>query len=54
MTQERLTEYGVTLLRVSLGVMYLAHSILLELFPSALPVRRAISSPSACPDGWPM
>lgn len=36
MTQERLTEYGVTLLRVSLGVMYLAHSILLKLFTFGL------------------
>lgn len=36
MTRERLTEYGVTLLRVSLGVMYLAHSILLKLFTFGL------------------
>ncbi|RCS25202.1 DoxX family protein [Phyllobacterium salinisoli] len=36
MTQERLTDYGVTLLRVSLGVMYLAHSIVLKLFTFGL------------------
>jgi putative oxidoreductase len=36
MTQERLTDYGVTLLRVSLGVMYLAHSIGLKLLTFGL------------------
>ncbi|MCX9000031.1 DoxX family protein [Rhizobiaceae bacterium BDR2-2] len=36
MTQERLTDYGVTLLRVSLGAMYLAHSIVLKLFTFGL------------------
>jgi putative oxidoreductase len=36
MTQEQLTDYGVTLLRVSLGVMYLAHSIALKLFTFGL------------------
>ncbi|MCF3641636.1 DoxX family protein [Rhizobium sp. TRM95111] len=36
MPQERLTDCGVTLLRVSLGVMYLAHSILLKLFTFGL------------------
>lgn len=36
MPQDRLTEYAVTLLRVSLGVMYLAHSIVLKLFTFGL------------------
>jgi putative oxidoreductase len=36
MTQERLTDYGVTLLRVSLGVMYLAHSIVLKMLTFGL------------------
>jgi putative oxidoreductase len=36
MPQERLTDYGVTLLRVSLGVMYLAHSIGLKLLTFGL------------------
>jgi putative oxidoreductase len=36
MTQQQLTENGVTLLRVSLGVMYLAHSIVLKLFTFGL------------------
>lgn len=36
MIQERLTDYGVTLLRVSLGVMYLAHSIGLKLLTFGL------------------
>lgn len=35
-TQERLTAYGATLLRISLGVMYLAHSIVLKLFTFGL------------------
>lgn len=36
MTQERLNDYAVTLLRVSLGVMYLAHSVVLKLFTFGL------------------
>lgn len=36
MTQDHLTDYAVTLLRVSLGVMYLAHSIVLKLFTFGL------------------
>lgn len=36
MTQDHLTSYAVTLLRVSLGVMYLAHSIVLKLFTFGL------------------
>ncbi|MGG6895493.1 DoxX family protein [Rhizobium sp. BR 315] len=36
MSHDRLTEYAVTLLRVSLGVMYLAHSIVLKLFTFGL------------------
>jgi putative oxidoreductase len=36
MSQDRLTEYAVTLLRISLGVMYLAHSIVLKLFTFGL------------------
>jgi putative oxidoreductase len=36
MTREQLTDYGITLLRVSLGVMYLAHSIVLKLFTFGL------------------
>lgn len=36
MTEQQLTENGVTLLRVSLGVMYLAHSIVLKLFTFGL------------------
>ncbi len=36
MTQDRLTDYGVTLLRVSLGVMYLAHSVVLKFFTFGL------------------
>lgn len=36
MTQDRLSAYGVTLLRVSLGVMYLAHGVLLKLLTFGL------------------
>lgn len=36
MNQERMTDYAVTLLRVSLGVMYLAHSIVLKFFTFGL------------------
>jgi putative oxidoreductase len=36
MTQDRLTAFAVTLLRISLGGMYLAHSILLKLFTFGL------------------
>ncbi|WP_426130377.1 DoxX family protein [Pararhizobium sp. PWRC1-1] len=36
MSQERLTDYAVTLLRVSLGVMYFAHSVILKLFTFGL------------------
>ncbi|MHC1550714.1 DoxX family protein [Phyllobacterium sp. K27] len=36
MAQDRLTAYGVTLLRVSLGVMYLAHSVVLKLMTFGL------------------
>ena len=36
MTQERLNDYAVTLLRVSLGVMYLAHSVVLKLLTFGL------------------
>lgn len=36
MSHDRLTEYAVTLLRISLGVMYLAHSIVLKLFTFGL------------------
>lgn len=36
MSQDRLTGYAVTLLRISLGVMYLAHSIILKLFTFGL------------------
>lgn len=36
MNQQRMTDYAVTLLRVSLGVMYLAHSIVLKLITFGL------------------
>lgn len=36
MIQDHMTAYGVTLLRVSLGIMYLAHSIVLKLFTFGL------------------
>lgn len=36
MTQGQMTDYAATLLRVSLGVMYLAHSIVLKLFAFGL------------------
>lgn len=36
MTQDRLTDSAVMLLRISLGVMYLAHSIVLKLFTFGL------------------
>jgi putative oxidoreductase len=36
LTQDRLTDSAVTLLRISLGVMYLAHSIVLKLFTFGL------------------
>lgn len=36
MSQDDLSGYAVTLLRVSLGVMYLAHSIVLKLFTFGL------------------
>lgn len=35
-TRTDLTDYGVTLLRVSLGVMYLAHSVVLKLLTFGL------------------
>ncbi len=35
-TRTELTDYGVTLLRVSLGVMYLAHSVVLKLLTFGL------------------
>lgn len=34
---EKLNNYGIALLRVSLGVMFLAHSIVLKLFTFGLP-----------------
>ncbi len=36
MTQDDLNDYAVTLLRISLGVMYLAHSIVLKLLTFGL------------------
>ena len=36
MPQDRLTDYAATLLRLSLGVMYLAHSLALKLFTFGL------------------
>lgn len=36
MTPDRLTDYAVALLRISLGVMYLAHSIALKLLTFGL------------------
>nr|WP_314087707.1 DoxX family protein [uncultured Shinella sp.] len=36
LSQSDLTAYGVTLLRVSLGVMYLAHSVVLKLLTFGL------------------
>jgi putative oxidoreductase len=36
LSQSDLTAYGVTLLRVSLGVMYLAHSVVLKLLAFGL------------------
>jgi putative oxidoreductase len=36
LTQDRLTDSAVMLLRISLGVMYLAHSIVLKLFTFGL------------------
>ncbi|WP_426130888.1 DoxX family protein [Pararhizobium sp. PWRC1-1] len=36
MLQDRLSDYAVTLLRISLGVMYLAHSVVLKLFTFGL------------------
>lgn len=36
MSTESLSAYGVTLLRVSLGLMYLAHSVVLKLFTFGL------------------
>src|SRR5690242_4871954 len=33
----RSTAYGVALLRISLGIMYLAHSVVLKLFTYTLP-----------------
>lgn len=35
-TRTDLTDYGITLLRVSLGVMYLAHSVVLKLLTFGL------------------
>jgi putative oxidoreductase len=37
MTQDRLTELAVFLLRAALGLMFLAHSVLLKLFVFTLP-----------------
>lgn len=37
MNTDPLSAYGVALLRISLGVMYLAHSVVLKLFTYGLP-----------------
>lgn len=37
MKQEKLTAYGTMLLRISLGIMFLAHSIILKLMTFTLP-----------------
>lgn len=37
MHQEKMTGYGIALLRISLGIMFLAHSIILKLFTFGLP-----------------
>jgi putative oxidoreductase len=37
MTAERSKEYGIALLRISLGVMFIAHSVVLKYFTFTLP-----------------
>ncbi|WP_343715996.1 DoxX family protein [Inquilinus sp.] len=51
MTQDRFSAYGVAVLRVSLGVMYLAHSIVLKLLTYGLPGTAAYFESIALP-GW--
>lgn len=51
MTQDRLTAYGVTLLRASLGLMFLAHSIILKLFTFSLPGTESYFESIGLP-GW--
>ena len=51
MTQERLADYGVILLRVGLGVMYLAHSIVLKLLAFGLAGTAGYFESIALP-GW--
>ncbi len=51
MTQDRLTELAVFLLRVALGLMFLAHSVLLKLFVFTLPGTAAFFGSIGLP-GW--
>jgi putative oxidoreductase len=51
MTQDRWTELGTFLLRVALGLMFLAHSVLLKLFVFTLPGTAAFFGSIGLP-GW--
>ena len=47
-------EWGATLLRVSLGAMFLAHSVVLKLLTYGLPGTAAFFQTVACLDGSPI
>jgi putative oxidoreductase len=51
MNQDRWTEFGTFLLRVTLGLMFLAHSVLLKLFVFTLPGTAAFFGSMGLP-GW--
>jgi putative oxidoreductase len=51
MTQDRSAELGIFLLRVALGLMFLAHSVLLKLFVFTLPGTAAFFGSIGLP-GW--
>ncbi len=51
MAQDRLTDIATFLLRVALGVMFLAHSVLLKLFVFTLPGTAGFFSSIGLP-GW--
>jgi putative oxidoreductase len=51
MTQDRWTELGTFLLRVALGAMFLAHSVVLKLFVFTLPGTAAFFGSLGLP-GW--
>ena len=48
----RTAPYAALVLRVALGVMFIAHSLILKYFILRCPARRSSSSRSACPPRW--